>query len=48
MQRSSVTRADAHLGLRLLADFARDARGSFDVRSRPGEGTSVLLEISVA
>jgi signal transduction histidine kinase len=36
---------DGHFGLRLLEDLARDTDGRLTVRSRPGEGTSIRLEI---
>jgi signal transduction histidine kinase len=36
---------DGHFGLRLLGDLARDAGGRLDVRSAPGEGTVVRLEL---
>jgi signal transduction histidine kinase len=36
---------DGHLGLRLLADLARDAGGSLAVDSAPGAGTRVVLEV---
>jgi two-component system, NarL family, sensor kinase len=35
----------AHMGLQLLSDMARDAGGELKVRSAPGEGTSVTLEV---
>jgi signal transduction histidine kinase len=35
---------EGHLGLRLVADLVRDARGSLDVRSEPGRGTRVEVE----
>ena len=38
-------RAEGHLGLQLLADLARDAGGSLDLSSAPGEGTTVRLEV---
>jgi signal transduction histidine kinase len=36
---------DAHLGLALLADLAVDAGGDLAVRSTPGAGTTVRLEV---
>jgi signal transduction histidine kinase len=33
-----------HLGLRLLADLVRDAKGRLDLRSAPGKGTCVEVE----
>lgn len=36
---------DGHYGLRLLGDLARDADGRLDVRSAPGAGTVVRLEV---
>jgi signal transduction histidine kinase len=38
-------RADGHVGLRLLEDLARDADGTLEVASTPGEGTRVRLEV---
>jgi two-component system NarL family sensor kinase len=38
-------RADGHLGLHILEDLVRDARGTFAVDSEPGEGTRVRLEV---
>jgi signal transduction histidine kinase len=36
---------ESHMGLQLLADMARDAGGELRVRSAPGEGTSLTLEV---
>jgi signal transduction histidine kinase len=36
---------EAHMGLQLLSDMARDAGGELRVRSAPGEGTSLTLEV---
>jgi signal transduction histidine kinase len=37
--------ADGHVGLSLLRDLARAAGGGLDVRSSPGKGTRVQLEV---
>ncbi len=37
--------AGGHLGLRLLGDLAERAGGSLDVATRPGQGTSLRLEV---
>ncbi len=37
--------ANGHVGLRLLADLATEAGGSFEVRSRHGHGTTVRLDM---
>ena len=37
--------SDGHVGLRLLEDLAGDARGTLEVSSTPGEGTTVRLEL---
>jgi signal transduction histidine kinase len=34
-----------HVGLTLLEDLAAQAGGNLDVRSAPGEGTTVELEV---
>jgi signal transduction histidine kinase len=39
---------DGHLGLHLLEDLARDADGTLDVSSAPGEGTKVHLEVPLS
>lgn len=42
------TRAPApegHLGLRLLRDLAREVGGTMEVRSAPGQGTTVSMEV---
>jgi two-component system NarL family sensor kinase len=39
---------NGHLGLKFLADLARDAGGELHVRSAPGEGTDLTLEVPVA
>ena len=36
---------DGHLGLRALRDLVNEAGGSLDVRSAPGAGTTVVLEV---
>lgn len=38
-------RANGHLGLKLLADIARDVGGRLHIDSRPGSGTVVRLEV---
>jgi signal transduction histidine kinase len=45
---AEAAREDGHLGLRVLADMARDAGGKLDIDSEPGRGTRVLLEVPVA
>jgi two-component system NarL family sensor kinase len=45
---AEAAREDGHLGLRVLADMARDAGGRLDIDSEPGRGTRVLLEVPVA
>jgi two-component system, NarL family, sensor kinase len=45
---AQAARDDGHLGLRVLADMARDAGGKLDIDSQPGRGTRVLLEVPVA
>ena len=47
-ERARRAGGDGHLGLRVLADMARDAGGRLDVSSRPGCGTRVWLEVPVA
>lgn len=42
---AETARTEGHLGLQLLADLARDAGGSLDLTSAPGEGTTVRLEV---
>jgi len=37
--------ADGHMGMRLMADVARDAGGSFTVSPREGGGTAVRVEV---
>lgn len=39
------TNTDGHLGLRLMSDLATDAGARFTIRSQPGEGTTVSLDI---
>ena len=34
-----------HLGLRALHDLVRDSGGTLDIRSAPGQGTQVRLEV---
>jgi signal transduction histidine kinase len=38
--------AEGHVGLRLLGDFVADAGGTFEVRSAPGAGTTVRVEVA--
>jgi two-component system NarL family sensor kinase len=38
-------REEGHMGLRLLADRARDLDGRLDVTGAPREGTTVRLEV---
>jgi signal transduction histidine kinase len=42
---ASPADGDEHLGLALLADLAVDAGGELAVRSAPGAGTTVTLEV---
>jgi signal transduction histidine kinase len=44
---AQAARDDGHLGLRVLADMARDAGGKLDIDSEPGRGTRVWLEVPV-
>lgn len=39
---------EGHLGLSLLEDLVRDAGGRFEVRSAPGEGTELRVEMPIA
>ena len=41
----AAVRADAHYGLRGLDSLVRDSGGRLDVRSAPGAGTTVRLEV---
>jgi two-component system NarL family sensor kinase len=45
---AQAARDDGHLGLRVLADMAKDAGGRLDIDSEPGRGTRVWLEVPVA
>jgi two-component system NarL family sensor kinase len=36
---------EGHLGLKLLADLAREARGTFTIESVPGRGTRMTIEV---
>jgi signal transduction histidine kinase len=36
---------EAHFGLRLLQDLAAEAGGSLDIESKPGQGTTVRVEV---
>jgi two-component system, NarL family, sensor kinase len=38
---------DAHFGLRVLNDLAREVGGELDIRSEPGRGTTVRVEVNV-
>jgi two-component system NarL family sensor kinase len=42
---TSKTVTEGHVGLRLLADLAAEADGTFTVNSKPGAGTTVRLEV---
>ena len=43
------TRAESqgHLGLSLLRDLVRDARGALHIESEPGVGTTIRVEVPV-
>ena len=41
-------RAEGHVGLSLIEEFAAHAEGRLDVASRPGTGTSFVLEVPVS
>lgn len=43
--RRAARAEEGHVGLTLLEDLAHDAGGSLDVRSAPGAGTTVVLEV---
>jgi signal transduction histidine kinase len=45
---ADAARDDGHLGLRVLADMAKDAGGRLDIDSEPGRGTRICLEVPVA
>ncbi len=38
-------RAEGHLGLGLLSELARDAGGEVEIRSEPGRGTAIRMEV---
>jgi signal transduction histidine kinase len=38
--------ADGHIGLRLVSDLAREAGGRLEIKSGPGSGAIVRLEMS--
>jgi signal transduction histidine kinase len=40
--------SNGHFGLRMLGDLVREAGGSFDIVSVPGEGTRVRVEVPLA
>ena len=42
---TSAPPPEGHLGIRLLSDLARDLGGTFDLRSAPGRGTVVAMEV---
>jgi signal transduction histidine kinase len=41
----ATSRGDDHMGLLLLEDLAAAAGGRLELRSAPGDGTTVLLEV---
>jgi signal transduction histidine kinase len=43
----SSRRAEGHMGLAMLSDLAESAGGALHVRSVPGSGTTVELEVPV-
>jgi two-component system NarL family sensor kinase len=45
---AEAARTEGHLGLQLLSDLARDAGGSLDLSSAPGEGMTVRLEVPLS
>jgi signal transduction histidine kinase len=46
-ERQTDAFADNHLGLQLLSDLAREANGTFDLTTAPGEGTRVRLRVPI-
>jgi signal transduction histidine kinase len=40
------TGGDGHIGLRLLSDLARESGGRLEIRSAPGQGATVRLEMA--
>lgn len=44
-ERQTDAVADNHVGLQLLSDLARDANGTFDLATAPGEGTRIRLRV---
>jgi two-component system, NarL family, sensor kinase len=44
---SALGRVDGHIGLALLTDAAEGVGGRLDLRSRPGKGTTVRLNVPV-
>jgi len=38
---------EAHFGLRVLGDFVREVGGDLEIRSEPGRGTTVSVEVGV-
>jgi two-component system, NarL family, sensor kinase len=40
-------RPNGHFGLRMMGDMVRDAGGSFDIVSAPGQGTRVRAEVAL-
>src|SRR3954447_14545240 len=45
--REAESRSNGHFGLRMMGDLVRDAGGSFDIVSAPGEGTRVRAEVAL-
>jgi two-component system, NarL family, sensor kinase len=44
----SAGAAEGHFGMRVLADLVADAGGRLDVRSAPGAGTTVAVEVELS
>ena len=42
---SSVVAIDGHIGLRLVSDLAREAGGRLEIKTGPGRGAVVRLEM---
>jgi two-component system NarL family sensor kinase len=40
--------SNGHFGLRMMGDLVRDAGGSFELVSAPGEGTRVRAEVTLS
>jgi two-component system, NarL family, sensor kinase len=47
-EQCDASRAEGHVGLSLLEELATRAGGRLDVASRPGDGTSLVLEVPVS